>query len=357
MKKFFLFVSAMLVSVAMNAQTIVMDGSNADWANIPMLSEPGVLPMFKMVVPQEGLTLPTDAAFCVMVERTEEQKATYPGYPVVYVDADQNKDTKSATIDPWYCPAFGPEYEMATWDDGNSFGANDAETMHELCFIKSNFDSVPFPFAGSLNAWMLFNWAKYMPNDPSTNEWKWGESNYHPIIVKPYKVANLESKHAAADIYSSHEALTVVDAIDVKGSSSNDLALWASWVVELKQPAIFDITADITSTNTASVDLALVSTATNEVVASFASEDLAEGAEVVVGEWDLSAIPAGIYMLKFTNHVAWSAMKLNSVTLKTQSATSLDQTTVNKANKVIRNGQMVIIRDGKTFNALGAEIQ
>ena len=51
MKKFFLFVSAMLVSVAMNAQTIVMDGSNADWANVPMLSEPGVLPVFKMVVP------------------------------------------------------------------------------------------------------------------------------------------------------------------------------------------------------------------------------------------------------------------------------------------------------------------
>ena len=103
MKKIFFFVTAMLISVAMNAQTIVMDGDNADWANVPMLNEPGVSPVFKMVVPQDGLTLPEGAAFCVMVERTEEQKATYPGYPVVFVDADKSSETPEPA---WYCPSF-----------------------------------------------------------------------------------------------------------------------------------------------------------------------------------------------------------------------------------------------------------
>ena len=54
-------------------QTIAIDGDNADWANIPMLSEPGVGPMVKMVVPQEGTTLPEGAAFALMVQGDHEQ--------------------------------------------------------------------------------------------------------------------------------------------------------------------------------------------------------------------------------------------------------------------------------------------
>lgn len=358
MKKSLLFAGAMLFSVALSAQTIVMDGSDADWAVVPMLNEPGASPIFKMVVPQDGLTLPEGVAFCAMVERTEEQKETYPGYPVVYVDADKSSAT-TAAADAWYCPSFGPDYEMATWDEGNTFGANDAETFHELCFLQSNFTSIPF--VGSLNAWMLFNWKQLLPNSPGEggNDWKWSENDYHPIIVKPYSIVDINGTHAAADIYSSHEAMTVVNTIDVKGNSANDLALWASWAVELKQPAIYDIAADITSTNTASVDLALVNMATNKVVATFESEDLAEGADVTVGEWDLSAVPAGRYMLKFTNHVGWSAMKLNSVTLTEKSNPSSIVSTVSesKSVKVIRDGQVLFIRDGKTFNALGAEVK
>ena len=356
MKKSLLYVAAMLFSVAISAQTIVMDGNNADWADVPMLNEPGASPVFKMVVPQDGLTLPADAAFCTMVERTEDQKATYPSYPVVYVDADKSKATTTAA-DAWYCPSFGPDYEMATWDEGNTFGTNEAETFHELCFLQSNFNSIPF--AGSLNAWMLFNWKQLLPNSPLANEWKWSENDYHPIIVKPYAIADLSGKHAAADIYSSHEALTVGEAIDVKGNSAADLALWASWAVELKNSTVYEITADITSTNTASVDLALVNMATNKVVATFESEDLAEGADVAVGEWDLSSVPAGKYMLKFTNHVEWSAMKLNSVTLAEKDNPSgvLPITIDNQTLKVIRGGQVLFIRDGKTFNALGAEIK
>ena len=356
MKKLFLFV-ALFAAISMNAQTILMDGSNADWAEVPMLNEPGVSPVYKMVVPQEGLTLPEEAAFCLMVERTAAQKETYPGYPVVYVDADKSATT-TAAADAWYCLSFGPDYEMATWDDGNTFGVNDDETMHEMCVVKSNFASASLPFAGSFNAWMLFNWAKLLPNDPATNEWKWSENDYHPIKVQPYIISDLNGTLLAKDIYSSHEALTVESTIDMKGNSANDLLLWASWAVELKTPAKYDIKAAIESTNMASVDLQLVNMATNEVVVSFESEDLAEGESVAVGEWDLSDVPAGKYMLKFMNHVGWSAMKLNSLTLTATSGTGINNTAVEaKTTKVIQNGQMMIIRDGKTFNALGAEMK
>lgn len=356
MKKSLLFVAAILLSVAVNAQTIVIDGDNADWANVPMLNDPGATPVFKMVVPQDGLTLPDDAAICVMVERTEAQKTTYPGAPVVYVDADKDAATTAAG-DAWYCPSFGPDYEMGAWD-GNGGAASEDETINEVVIVKSNFTGIPF--AGDCNAWLLFNWAKLLPNSPSDNGWNWDENDYHPIHVKPFAFADLKGTLQAADVYSSHEALTPGDALDMgDATSSADVALWASWAVELKEPAKYIIKANISSTNAASVDLKLVNVATNEVVADFASKDLAEGAEVEVGEWDLSNVPAGKYMLRFSNHVEWSAMKLNSLTLEAKSDPSGVQNVnaASKAVKVIRNGQVLFIRDGKTFNALGAEVK
>lgn len=353
MKKLFFF-AAMLAALTVNAQTIVMDGDNADWADVPMLSDPGAMPLFKMVVPQAGLTLPTGAAICVMTQVTDAQKTTYPGYPVVYVDADKS-NTTTAAGDAWYCPAFGPDYEMGAWD-GNEGAASADETIHEVNIVQSNFTGIPF--AGDCYTWMLFNWAKYMPNSPEDNGWDWSENDYHPIIVKPYAYANLNGTHAAADIYSSHEALTPAAALNMGvGGSANDVNLWASWAVELTNPAIYDIKANITSTNTASVDLKLVNVATNEVAATIASGDLAEGAAVWVGSWDLSAVPAGKYMLRFSNHVAFSEMLLNSLTLSAEVTGVENVNSDVQTTKVIRNGQVLIVRDGKTYNALGAEMK
>ncbi len=359
MKKMFLFAVAFCAALTLNAQTIEIDGDNADWAEVPMLSNPGATPIFKMVVPQTGLTLPTGAAICVMVERTAAETTTYPGLPVTYVDADKNVATTAAG-NAWYCPSFGPDYEMGPWD-GNDGASSSDGTIGEVIIVQSTFTGIPF--TGDCYAYMLFNWAKYMPNSPEDNaigtEWKWSENSYHPIIVKPYTYANLNGTHAAVDIYSSHEALTPASSLNMAvAGSANDVELWASWAVELTNPAKYDIKADISSTNTASVDLKLVNVATNAVVATFASSDLAEGAEVAVGEWDLSAVPAGKYMLRFSNHVEWSEMKLNSLTLTAQGGSGVENVNSNvQATKVIRDGQVLIVRDGKTFNALGAEVK
>ena len=103
MKKIFLFAAAMLAAFTMNAQTIEIDGDNADWADVPMLTEPGVSPVVKMIVPQTGATLPDGAAYCLMVAGEHEQ--ILAGYPVIYTDADMSNATGTA---PWICCSYEP---------------------------------------------------------------------------------------------------------------------------------------------------------------------------------------------------------------------------------------------------------
>lgn len=55
---------------------------------------------------------------------------------------------------------------------------------------------------------------------------------------------------------------------------------------------------------------------------------------------------------------ATSTYSIRNVKLTVEEATAIDNTAVDaKAVKVIRDGQVVILRDGKTFNALGAEMK
>ena len=352
MKKYLLIVAALFTAVTFNAQTITIDGANADWAEVPMLTEPGVSPVVKMIVPQTGATLPDGAAYCLMV--TGDHAQLLANYPVIYTDADNDNTTGTA---PWFCPAMGYDYEMATWSSGSLFAENEGKDIKEIAIMQSAFSGVAF--SGSFGAWLTFNWGDlYIPTDPETEGWKWSESTYHPLMVKPYSYKNLNGTLAAAETYATHQALAPGDALDMTTGYANAVLMWASWTVELTTPAKYDITANITSGNSASVDLKLVNIATNEVAASFTSGDLAGGSAVAVGEWDLSAVPAGKYMLRFSNHVEWSEMKLNSITLTAQGATGINNVTAaSKAQKEIRDGQLIIRRDGKTFNAVGSEIK
>ncbi|MBR4263548.1 MAG: hypothetical protein IKQ48_03115 [Paludibacteraceae bacterium] len=352
MKKSLLFVAAMMAALTMNAQTIAIDGANADWAEVPMLTEPGVSPVVKMIVPQTGLTLPQGTAYCVMVAGEHEQ--ILANYPVIYTDADNNNTTGTA---PWFCPAMGYDYEMATWSDGSLSAASQTGNIREMAIMQSAFTTLPF--IGSFSAWLTFNWGQlYIPTDPGTQGYKWDESTYHPMYVKPYTFADLNGTHLASATYATHEALAPGDTLDMTNGYANAILMWASWAVELSKPSIYAISANISSTNTASVDLKLVNLATNEIVSAFTSGDLAGGTAVEVGEWDLSNVPAGKYMLKFSNHVEWSAMQLCSITLEASVPSTVNNVkTTTKAQKVIRDGQVYIVRDGKTFNALGTEMK
>lgn len=357
MKQIFSIVSALVLSSTMFAQTIAIDGANTDWSTVPMLTEPGVGPVVKMVVPQDGLTLPEGIAYALMVEGDHEQ--ILAGYPVIYTDADMSNTTGTSS---WICPSMGYDYEMATWDDMSIFANNDEGSIREMAVKLSAFSGA-LKFTGSISAWLTFDWGQlYIPTDPSTEGYKWSEATYHPMYVKPYAYADLKGTHVAADAYATHQALAPGATLNMKNAgSANDTLLWAAWTVELTKPATYVVTADVTSVNTATVDLYLVDVATNNIVATFVSTDVwAPAGSAEYGEWDLSAIPAGKYMLKMKNHAAWSEMVLTSITLTEKNAveSAVEDVVINtQTTKVIKNGQLMIVRDNVQYNVLGAEIK
>lgn len=355
MKQFFSIVSALLLSGTMFAQTIAIDGANADWSTVPMLTEPCVGPVVKMVVPQDGLTLPEGTAFCLMTEGKHETMLA--GYPVLFIDADKSATTGEAA---WYCPSFGKDYQLVIWDEGVEYStcaANTTGSIREICFMTNAF-STP-AYTGSLHAFVAFDWGNYMiPATPTMDGWKWSEIQYHPLNVAPYTYADFASTHTAAAAYSTHRALLPCETLQLS-KNEHDTAFWASWTVELKEPAIYNVTVDLTATNTTSADFYLVDVATNEVVATFECADqAAPTGATLFGTWDLSAVPMGKYMLKLKNHVQWSDVVFHSVTFSTGETTALENTQVaNTSKKVIKNGQLIVVRDNVQYNILGAEIR
>jgi len=142
-----------------------------------------------------------------------------------------------------------------------------------------------------------------------------------------------------------------------------DTAFWCAWTVEIAAGAKYDVSANMVSDNGASCDFYLVDVATNQVVATLMSE--AEGywqptGSTVIGEWDLSAVPAGKYMLKVMNHISWSHMKLVSVTLTAKpgpgTAVSEVAATAAKVQKRMIDGRLIISRDGQNFSAQGQRL-
>jgi hypothetical protein len=356
MKKFFSFVSAILVAGTMCAQTITIDGDNADWAEVPMLTEPGVGPVVKMIVPQEGATLPEGAAFALMVEGDHAQ--IQAGFPVIYTDADKSATT-TINDDFWMCPMMGPDYSMATWSTSTLFAPYpDASNIREMCIMQSAFESVPF--TGSVWATLDFAWGNlYLPTDPVTDAWIWSGAQYHPFNVAAYSYADLANTHTAAATYSTHRALLPGETLPLS-KSGHDIAFWASWAVELTQAAIYNVSIDVNATNMTSIDLYLVDVATNEIVATKVGEDLsAPAGQTVYGTWDLSNVPAGKYMLKVMNHVQYSDLDFTSVTLSVDGQTTgLENTLVETTSKkVVENGQIYIIRGNERYNVLGTSVR
>ena len=342
--------------------TIAIDGDNADWAEIPMLTEPGVGPAVKMLVPQKGVVLPEGAAFALMVEG--EEVFVKDTYPKIYVDADHSKETTLWSTSH-YCPNFGLEYEMATWSEGTLYKQNADLPVTEMCIMQAAYDG-EIGFDGKLSAVV-----KYKVNDkdyfiPSgyTSTWK---ETFRPFVVEPtqYVYNELEGKHTAAGVYTTHSAVVMGESLAMgPNDSSKDTAMWAAWTVELTQPAIYKVTVDVTVTNDWTTDLYLVDVKTNKTVATFTGERKGSSfdTETVYGEWDLTAAPAGKYVLKAKNHVAWSNVAINAVTLDikpgTEVGTGFENIQVgDKAVKIVRDGQVFIIRDNKVFNILGQSVK
>lgn len=312
MKRLVYIIFALVLGVfSASANIITIDGNNIDWTNIPMLTEPGVEPIVKMIVPQDGINLPDGAAFCLMAEG-QQHESMLTSYPVIYTDADKNDTT--GTI-PWYCPNFRYDYEMSTWSLGALYGASEDGRIREMCISQTAFDGVPF--SGGIGAWISYNWGEYwLPSTPEQDEWKWSEKSYHPYNVAPYSYTDFANTHTAINAYSTHQALPPGEALAFHQSGgTHDTILWASWAVELKVPTIYNVSVNVVANNTTiALDCYLVDVSNNQVVATLSGEEFfSPQGSTVIGSWDLSSIPAGKYMLKVKNRIAWADFSLTSI--------------------------------------------
>lgn len=352
MKKLFFFASAMVAAMVLNAQTITIDGDDADWATVPMVTEPGSPRVLKFLLNnQNGANIGDGNAFAVALHDSADV-ANGKAF-CIYVDADKSTTTGS---EAWFCPKMKYDYQMTQWVTGSSYAVSGR--VAELSVASAGFETIPF--AGSFYAWMNFNWGDdfYIPTDPVTEGWKWSETNYQPLDIRPYTYEDISGKHLFKNTWSRHQCVALGDTMNCYLSGAADTAFWCAWAVEVKNGTTFAVSADMVGTNTASCDLFLVDVATNAIVSSFTPENKwAPTGETELGSWDLTGVTPGKYMLKMKNHVDWSDMSLISVTLTDKQSTGMfDIKASQKSVKIMRGNDIVIERNGAYFNILSVQL-
>lgn len=351
MKKLFFFASAMVAALAMNAQTIVIDGNNSEWANVPMLTEPGAYPVLKAVVAQDGVTLSTGAMFNYMVEQADNWSADYTGGSKgcnIYVENAGGTDFKNWGV-------FYYTDQPNTWDNASSFSGKVLEGSIQTANLTVP-KTAPFGFVYAAD----WGGDGLIPNTPDNLGWKWDQSKYHALTAKEYAYSNLNGTHAVADAYRFQFLGTGAEADFNISGGAQDTAAWLSWPVEVTTPGTYTITVDgtFTETNTG-FKFFLVDVATNVVVDTISNNppfgQWAPASGFEHSKWDLSKVAAGKYMLKMKSFCPWSTVKVTAVKFDNPDVPSATER-INAAAmpaKMIRNGRFMIKSGDKYVNALG----
>jgi len=138
---------------------------------------------------------------------------------------------------------------------------------------------------------------------------------------------NIEAKHAAVTYGDGYYDMTY--ASDIR---------WTAWVVNIN-PLMYNLSACVSCTTYWHPDLYLYDLTTGEEIASRIEESHAstEGASFDLGEWDLTSVETGKYLLVVKNNYSGSTLKLQSLTLSylggaVQDISSSVNTTLNVAD-------------------------
>ena len=248
MKKFFLLISALTLSMATYATTptITIDGDKSDWSEVPMLSEPGTWPMLK-VLPAADATLGTNA-LVYMVENTEDFDPEWKKYPTAFVDKDYSSETHP--VECWQYTAMGVDYKATT-------GANVSEKW--VSFPKGISDDnkvieigLPATYITDLES--KFGFAMYY------NSGAWycplyggdGVISRNGYLYKARSFTTIPNTLSVANAYAHQSLGDCSSYIDygIRGSAwATDTALWAAFPIELTTQGVYDVTANVTSTN------------------------------------------------------------------------------------------------------------
>ncbi len=321
MKKLFLLIPALILSMMMNATkpTINIDGDKSDWTDVPMLSQPGTWPMLK-VLPAADASMGTNA-LAFLLEGTTDFVTDWSKYPGSYIDADNNLATNAAGS--WVYNDMGIDYSGTTGGSKNSHWIDFEKAVSghviEMGIPTSFIDDLQETFAigmyygtGGSQEWFL------PTRSGSANPEVSGNKGF---IYKSRPYTKLPGVLTASNAFAHQSIGECTEYVDFGlRDNGNDTARWAAFPFELTTPAKFDLTVNAISSNSWSFEFWVVDVATNEVVQHIDnSGDISSSKTAIkMGVLDLTSVPAGKYMLKVKNKTRYSKVKLYKIILTPQ---------------------------------------
>lgn len=319
MKKFFLLIPALILSMMMNATkpTINVDGDKADWSEVPMLTQPGTWPMLK-VLPAADASMGTNA-LAFMLENNTAFTSDWSKYPGMYLDKDHNYETGDHH---WTYPNMGTDFTGTTgmnpgtgWIDFQTGKSADYKVIEigipSTCLqdLGEKFDIGMYYGTGGTQEWFV---PKRSGNDIDKQI---------GLFYKTRSYTTLPGVLTAANAFAHNCIGECTDYVDFGlRDNGNDTARWAAFPIELTTPAKFDLTVNAISSNSWSFEFWVVDVATNEVVQHIDnSGDISSSKTAMrMGVLDLTSVPAGKYMLKVKNKTRYSKVKLYKIILTPQ---------------------------------------
>ena len=356
MKKLFFLIPLFIISLMANATapTITIDGDKSDWAEVPMLSEPGTWPMLK-VIPAADAELGTNA-LAYMMENTTDFDPTWDQYPTAFIDKDYNGSTN--TLDSyWAFSAMGLEYEATT---GVTVDKKWISFPHAISANNKVFE-IGFPATYITDLGSKFGFAMYY------NRGAWYCPDYSSAAVEPsngflYKTraySTIPCTLTMSNVFAHQSMGECTDYVDFGlRDNGNDTARWAAFPIELTKPGLYSFTTNVTSTNGWKFEFWVVDVASNAVVAHLDAPEnnISESkSSYTFGPIDLTTVPAGKYMLKVKNKTRYSKVKLNNIVVAYNGGAIIEAPATLQPEDAILSSEAWIDNDSILFTARGSE--
>ena len=344
MKKHLLFI-ILFTSATIVAQTISVDGSINDWADIPILSEPGVFPYVKVQTT-------TDSVFYMIETGDAEKQLNSEASDAFCSDIDADRDETTGQKSSWLHINAGNDYHLT--NTMHFFSSGEMvwkwypidrfinKQIAEAGFKKEKLETIPDqPEASKISLAENFGIGfRYKIESDEiahlpTNDYNFSYRNTYSIkertiLTETAGTIELTSSNAYYMPFMKDENIDeYLDFQSGKYSTQNP-AHWASWSIDLQNPAKYNVKLTHQCDDGGKIQFFLIDMTSNQLVYSttddiwYAKHDTGFAEQTLSFDLDLSAIMAGKYMLKIKNNTTWAAnLKVKKLVLENKNATSL----------------------------------